>query len=182
MTFLDLVNKRKSTRKYSSKPVPREAIERCIASARVAPSACNAQPWYFIIVDNKDLKSKVADAAFSTPYNLNSFAKDAPVLIVVVTERTKYITKVAGFFRGIQFALIDVAIACEHLVLQAAEEGLGTCWLGWFGEKKVKKILGIPDRKKIDVIISMGYPAKDEPKEKVRRPLNKIRRYNKEKF
>ncbi|MBU4590238.1 MAG: nitroreductase family protein, partial [Candidatus Omnitrophica bacterium] len=86
----------------------------------------------------------------------------------------------AGFFRGIHFALVDVAIACEHLVLQAEDEGVGTCWLGWFNEKKVKKILNIPERKKIDIIISMGYPEKDEPKERIRRPLDKIRRFNKE--
>ena len=180
MNFLELVKKRKSTRNYSSRPVAREVIERCLEAARMAPSACNAQPWSFIVLDNKELKDKVSDAAFSPPYTLNAFAKNAPVLIAVVTERTRYVTRVAGFFRGIHFALVDVAIACEHLVLQAEEEGVGTCWLGWFNEKKVKKILNIPNRKKIDIIISMGYPEKDEPRERIRRPLDKIRRFNKE--
>ena len=138
MRFLELAKKRKSTRNYSSRLVAREVIERCLEAARMAPSACNAQPWSFIVVDEEDLKNKVASAAFSPPYTLNTFAKKAPVLIVVVTERTKYVTRLAGFFRGIHFALVDVAIACEHLVLQAEEEGVGTCWLGWFNEKKVK--------------------------------------------
>ncbi|MBU4590908.1 MAG: nitroreductase family protein [Candidatus Omnitrophica bacterium] len=180
MRFLELVKKRKSTRNYSSRPVPREIIARCLEAARMAPSACNAQPWSFIVVDDEDLKNRVAGAAFSASYTLNAFAKKAPVLIAAVTERTRYVTRVAGFFRGIHFALVDVAIACEHLVLQAEDEGVGTCWLGWFNEKKVKKILNIPERKKIDIIISMGYPEKDEPKERVRRPLDKIRRFNKE--
>ncbi|MBU4342679.1 MAG: nitroreductase family protein [Candidatus Omnitrophica bacterium] len=180
MDFCKLVKKRKSTRKYSLKPVPREIIEKCLEAARLAPSACNSQPWSFIVVDDKDLKDKVAEAAFSAPYTLNTFAKKAPVLIVAVTERTKYITRVAGFFRGIHFALVDVAIACEHLILQAEEEGVGTCWLGWFNESKVKKILRIPKRKKIDIIISMGYPEKEETREQIRKPLAKIRRYNKE--
>lgn len=180
MSFLDLARKRRSVRKYSSKKVPREIIERCLEAARLAPSACNAQPWSFIVVDDEALKDKVAEAAFSAPYTLNNFAKNAPVLIVAVTERTRYITRVAGYFRGIHFALVDVSIACEHLVLQAEEEGLGTCWLGWFNEKKVKEALGIPKRKKVDIIISMGYPEEGEPRERIRRPLEKMRRYNKE--
>lgn len=180
MDFLELAKKRKSTRSYSSRPVAREVIERCLEAARMAPSACNSQPWSFIVIDDEGLKNRVASAAFSVPYTLNSFAKNAPILVVVVTERSKYITKLAGYFRGIQYSLVDIGIACEHLVLQAEEEGLGTCWLGWFNEKKVKKILGIPKRKKIDIMISIGYPEKDEPKERVRKPLDKIRRFNKE--
>lgn len=178
MKFLELVKKRKSTRKYSSRPVPRELIDKCLEAARVAPSACNSQPWSFIVVDKEDLRNTLADKAFSVPYSLNTFAKTAPVLIVAVTERPKYITRVAGYFRGIQYSLVDIAIACEHIVLQAEEEGLGTCWLGWFNEKEVKRILRIPKRKKVDIIISMGYPEKEEQREKIRRPLDKIRRYN----
>ena len=180
MTFLQLVSKRKSIRKYSPRPVPRERIERCLEAARLSPSACNSQPWSFIVVDDERLRDKVSEAAFSPPYSLNAFAKAAPVLIAVVTEHSKYITRVAGFFRGTQYSLVDVAVACEHLILQAAEEGIGTCWLGWFNEKKVKKILNVPRRKKIDIIISMGYPESDEPRERIRRPLSEIRRYNKE--
>ena len=179
MNFIELVRKRRSTRNYSSRPVSRDIIERCIEAARLAPSACNAQPWSFIILDDEKTKNAVARAAFSAPYTLNSFAEKAPILIAVVTERTKYITRLAGYFRGIQYSLIDIAIACEHLILQAEEEGLGTCWLGWFDEKKVKKILGIPQRKKIDIIISMGYSETAHDRERIRKPLDKIRRYNK---
>lgn len=178
MTFLDLVKKRQSVRKYAPRPVPRDAIERCLEAARLAPSACNSQPWSFIVLDDEKLKNKVAEKAFSGAYKMNSFAKAAPVLIVVVTERSTYFARLGGFFRGTQYNLIDIGIACEHLVLQAAEEGIGTCWMGMFNEKSVKKILGIPRDKKVDVIIGMGYPATGETREKIRRPLEELRSFN----
>ena len=177
MTFFELVKRRKSTRKYSSLPLPREAIDRCLEAARLAPSACNSQPWSFIIVDQPDLKNTLADKAFSGIYSINSFAKDALVLIVVVMERSSYIASLGGQFRGVQYNLIDIGIACEHLVLQAEEEGLGTCWLGWFNEKGVKKVLNIPKQKKIGIIISMGYPKDKEIKDKIRNSLDEIRKY-----
>ncbi|MFC1620682.1 nitroreductase family protein [Candidatus Omnitrophota bacterium] len=178
MKFLELVKKRKSVRKYSSRPVPRETMEHCLEAARLAPSACNSQPWSFIVVDDEALKNKVCSAAFSGVYSMNSFASKASALIAVVTERSRYTARVGGYFRGIQFSLVDVAIACEHFILQAVEEGLGTCWLGWFDEKKVKNILNIPKRKKIDIIISVGYPEEVPQQERGRRKLDEIRRFN----
>ena len=177
MTFLELVKKRKSTRRYSARPVPREVIDRCLEAARLAPSACNSQPWYFIVIDDEKLKDTLAKGAFSRIYSMNSFAKEAPVLIVVVTERSNYIARLGGYFKGVQYSLIDIGIACEHLILQAEEEGLGTCWLGWFNENAVKKVLGLPKEKKIDVIISMGYPEEEGTRDKARRSLSEIRRF-----
>lgn len=178
MRFLELVNKRQSVRKYSARPVPREIIERCLEAARLAPSACNSQPWYFIVLDEERLKNEVAERAFSGLSSMNSFAKSAPVLIVVVTERSKSLARLGTFLRGTKYNLIDIGIACEHLVLQAEEEGLGTCWLGMFDEAPVKKILGIPRKKKLDVFISMGYPESDAVRKKERKTLEQIRRFN----
>lgn len=178
MTFLDLVEKRQSIRKYAPRPVPRDAIERCLEAARLAPSACNSQPWSFIVLDDEKLKNGVAEKAFSGAYKMNSFAKTAPVLVIVVTERSTYFARLGGFFRGTQYNLIDIGIACEHFVLQAAEEGIGTCWMGMFNEKAVKKILRIPKSKKVDVIISMGYPAADEILQKIRKPLQEMANFN----
>ena len=84
MPFLDLVRKRQSERKYSDMPVPRDVIERCLEAARLAPSACNSQPWTFMVVEG-ELKNRLATAAFSGLYSMNSFAARAPILIVVVT-------------------------------------------------------------------------------------------------
>ena len=178
MTFLELVKKRRSVRKYSAKPVPREVMDRCLEAARLAPSACNSQPWFFIVADDEKLKSTLARSAFSGVYSMNSFAKDAPVLIVVVTERSNYIARLGGYFKGVQYSLIDIGIACEHLVLQAEEEKLGTCWLGWFDEKAAKRILGLPKDKKIDIIISMGYPEEAAGADRPRKSLEEIRRFN----
>lgn len=149
-------------------------LERCLEAARLAPSACNSQPWSFIVVDSPELKNKVAAAAFSGIYSSNSFAKEAPVLIVVITEHSKFIASLGGYFRGTQYNLIDIGIAVEHFVLQAAEEGLGTCWLGFFNEKEVKKVLNIHKEKKVDIIISVGYSADDKIREKSRRPMKEI--------
>lgn len=177
MSFLDLVQKRRSTRVYSSKPVPREILDKCLEAARLAPSACNSQPWSFIIIDNKELKDKLISKAFSGIYSMNEFVKTAPVLIVVITERSKYTACLGGFFRGVKYSLIDIGIACEHFVLQAREEGLGTCWLGWFNEKGVKKVLGLARNKNIDVIISAGYPEEEVAGAKPRKFLDEIRKY-----
>ena len=177
MKFFELVKKRQSVRKYLPKPVPKDVLDRCIQAAQFAPSACNSQPWSFVVVCDEKLKNKLAHKAFSGIYSMNSFAKNAPVLVVVVTERSRYAARLGGYFRGTQYNLIDIGIACEHLVLQAEEEGLGTCWLGWFNEKAVKETLGIPKKKKVDVMISVGYPETKGIRDKTRRPLSKIRRF-----
>lgn len=179
MKFLELVKNRTSTRKYSAKPVDRDIISKCLEAAQSAPSACNSQPWYFIIVDDRDLKNKVANATFSGIYSMNSFAKDAPVLVAVVTDKSSYSAALGGYFRGVKFNLIDIGIACEHFILQAAEEGVGTCWLGWFNEQAVKRILDIPRGKKVDILISMGYPEVEEQPSKARKLLSEISRFNK---
>ena len=178
MRFLDLVRQRQSTRRYADKPVPREAIDRCLEAARLAPSACNSQPWSFVVVDEPAAVRRLASVAFPALYRMNRWASDAPVLIVVVTERSKYYATVGGQVRGTQYNLIDIGIAGEHLVLQAAEEGLGTCWIGWFSAPAVQKFLGLPRGKRTDIIISMGYPADEAQREKRRETLDAIRRYH----
>ena len=175
MDFLELVKKRRSCRKYSARPVPRKSIEKCLEAARLAPSACNSQPWYFVVVDNKKLKDKVAEKAFSGIYSMNSFAKDVPVLVVVVRKSSTYVARFVGYLKGTQYNLIDLGIACEHFILQAEEQGLGTCWIGWFNESEVKKTLKIPKNKKVDIIISVGYP-KGQAFHK-RKPLSKVREF-----
>jgi len=176
MQFLDLVRKRQSERTYSKKPVPRHVIERCLEAARLAPSACNSQPWTFLVVEG-EAKNRLAAAAFSGLYSMNSFAARAPVLVVVMTERLTYAARLGGQIRGVQYSLIDIGISCEHLILQAAEEGLGTCWLGWFNEKGIKKVLGLPRAARIDVIISMGYPEADKLRDKNRKSVDEVRRF-----
>ena len=178
MSFRELVQKRQSTREYAPDPVPREAIGRCLEAARLAPTACNSQPWRFVVVDEPSLKSRLARAAFGGMFSMNTFAAEAPVLVAVVRERSKFAAAMGGFFRGVRFALLDVGAACEHFVLQAEEEGLGTCWLGWFNEKAVKRILELRAGDKVDVIISVGYPVAGEIRDKQRKALNEMASFN----
>ena len=174
MKFLELANKRRSCREYTAEVVSREAIERCLEAARLAPSACNSQPWHFIVIESPELKDKVAKEAFSGIHSTNAFAKDAAVLILAIREQTTYLTRLGGYFRGLRFSLIDLGVACEHFILQAEEEGLGTCWIGWFNERRVKKLLKIPRSKKIDIIISLGYPKNQQTVSKARKLLPEI--------
>lgn len=178
MNFLDLANRRHSLRKYAATPVPRAILDRCLEAARLAPSACNSQPWHFIVADREPLRTQLAAAAFSGLYSMNAFAKSAPVLIVAIRTSSRASAAIGGAVRGIQYGLIDVAIACEHIVLQAAEDGVGSCWLGWFNEKAVRKLLGISRTNRVDTIISLGYPAEETGRQKIRRELDAIRTFN----
>jgi nitroreductase len=178
MNFMDLVKQRVSVRKYSSKPVPREMIDQCLEAARLAPSASNSQPWSFIVVDDEKTKNEIVKKSMSGIYSSNKFVMTAPVIIAAITEHSTYITRMGGMLRHVKYNLIDIGIACEHLVLQAEELGLGTCWLGWFDENAVKEILDLPKSTKVDVMISLGYPAEDLPvKKRIRKSLDEMRRY-----
>lgn len=178
MILLDLIHKRRSVRNYISRPIPKEDLLKCIEAARLAPSACNAQAWKFIILNDSLLKDKICAEAFCGIYSINKFAKSAPVLIIVISEREKFLSAIGGYFRGTKYYLVDIGIACEHLILQATELNIGSCWIGWFNEKRVKKILKIPKRRKIDAVISLGYAKEEKKTEKDRKPLNKICSFN----
>ncbi len=178
MSFLDLVKRRQSVRCYQpGTRVSREVLDRCLEAARLAPSACNSQPWSFVVVDDPSRVRELAEVSCThAPYGMNRFAADASVLIVVVTEKMKWAARIGAQFRGVQYSLVDIGIACEHLVLQAEEEGLGSCWLGWFNERAVKRHLDIPCVKKVELMICLGTPA-DTPRPKQRRSLKEIRHY-----
>lgn len=176
--FLDLVRKRRSVRSYAPKPLEREAILSCLEAARLAPSACNVQPWRFVVVDAPDLKSKLCNAAFSGSHATNRFAGEASVIITVVADPDLFANVLGATLQGTRYFLIDIGIACAHLVLRAAELGLGACVLGWFNEGGVKRVLGIPRRKKVVVLISIGYPAEEKGDVKKRKTLEEIASFN----
>ncbi len=178
MNFLDLVKKRQSVRKYLNKTVEQEKIERCLEAARLAPSASNSQPWEFIIVDDPKLKKAVAKATFDQIISFNRFTLQAPVLIILISERSGFFIKIAEVIKDKAFSLIDIGITAEHFCLQATEEGLGTCILGWFKEKEIKKLLNIPLIKRIELIITLGYPESVEILPKKRKVIDEIRSYN----
>ncbi|MCK4889583.1 MAG: nitroreductase family protein [Candidatus Aminicenantes bacterium] len=186
MDFSELVKKRYSCRRYLPDIVEKEKIEKCIDSARLSPSACNSQPWSFIVVDDPEKLASVSDAAVSGIYGAPKLMAKSPALIVVIADKGSFMSKVGGMVRETSFFLIDIGIACEHLVLQATELGLGTCYIGWFNEKAVRKELGLKRSVTIPLIITMGYPDESHRSKDItrrlakgdnRKPINEIMKY-----
>jgi len=179
MEFSQLITTRQSVRKYIDKPVEVEKLALLIEAVRLAPSASNSQPWKLIIVDDRELKNKVAQATFSTLVSFNKFTTQAPVLAVLVIEKPKWVTQVGGMLKSREFPLIDIGIAAEHFCLQAAELGLGTCMLGWFDEPVIKQLLHIPKQKRIGLVITLGYARADDPvREKIRKSTAEMCGFN----
>ncbi len=159
MEFYELILKRYSCRKFKDKPVEKEKILKCIEAARFAPSACNSQPWRFLVVDDKNLIKEIASIATKGIYGvINKFLFEVPSIVVVVADREKFIARLGARITGTQYYLIDIGIASEHFVLQAQELGLGTCFIGYFNERGIKKLLNIPDKYKVPLLIAVGYP------------------------
>jgi nitroreductase len=176
--MLDLIISRQSDRKYSDKPVEKEKLERIIEAGRMAPSACNAQPWKFIVVTDRELLMKVTEAASAKLTGMNSFVAQAPVLLVIVREKPNFSSKVGGTIKNKDYSLIDIGITAENICLQAKAEGLGSCIIGWFDESMLRKILAIPRSKRVELIITLGYSL-SASREKRRKPANETVSYNK---
>ena len=170
MKFSDLIALRQSVRSYEDQPVEKDKLDLLIEAVRLAPSASNSQPWKLIIVDDPELKDKVARATYSSLISFNKFAPQAPILAVLVMEKPKMITQIGGKLKDKEFSLIDIGIAAAHFCLQAADLGLGTCMLGWFDETAIKQLLHIPEKKRIGLVITLGYPKADHPlRQKIRK-------------
>ncbi len=153
---LDVIKFRRSVREFSSRPIEKEKMDTIMEAARLAPSSCNTQPWEFVVVDNRDALIKVAKAQPpGTP--INKFLVDAVAIIVCVDNPRIVIHKAAGALNRNNQRL-DMGLAVEHMVLVAAELGIGSCWIGWFSEKKIKEILNIPKKKTVSVLLALGYP------------------------
>lgn len=174
--FLKLVASRQSDRAYDmSRPVEREKLERILEAARLSPSACNAQPWKFVVVTDPVLSVQVGKA--TAGLGMNKFAKDAPVHILVVEESMNITSFLGAKIKDKYFPLIDIGIAAAHITLAAEAEGLGSCILGWFDEKEIKRLVGIPSGKRLLLDITVGYPVKGKRK-KSRKSFEKVVSFN----
>jgi len=176
--MLELILRRQSDRKYSEKPVETEKLDRIIEAGRMAPSACNAQPWKFVVVTDTSLIKRLAQAATEKVTGMNSFVSQAPVLIVIVRENPNLSSKIGGKIKNKDYSHIDIGMAAENLCLQAKAEGLGSCIIGWFVERMIRKILEVPASKRIELIITLGY-SMSEYREKKRKPKDVTVSYNK---
>jgi len=170
MTVLEAIRKRYSCRAYQDKPIEREKLESIFEAARLAPSAKNLQDWRFVAVTDKETKRKIAQAA-----NNQTFLQNAGAIIVACSVSNEVMRC------GQAVGPIDVAIALEHIALQATELGLATCWIGSFYPEKVRPIVGVPENVAIIELMAVGYPA-DSPKEPNRQSLEKIVCYEKWRF
>jgi len=177
--FQQLVQNRRSIRKYLEKPVEREKVLSCLEAARMAPSADHVQPWRFLVLDDPELKKNFSDEVFSGIYSSTKFAAKAPVIIVMLAKLDVVANRIGKQIQGIHFYFIDMGIAGEHIVLQAEELGLGTCWIGWFSTRKTRKLLNIPRKYKIVSLMSMGYYEERPLKAKKRKTLEEITWFNK---
>ncbi len=170
MTVLEAIRKRYSCRSYQERPIEQEKLDIIFEAARLAPSARNAQDWRFVVVTDKDTKHQVAEAT-----NRPQVFEKAGVIIAACSNSDDVMRC------GQAIGPIDIAIALEHIALQAAELGLATCWIGSFYPEKVRKILGIPDDIAIIELMTVGYPA-DSPKQTSREPIEKIVCFEKWRF
>jgi nitroreductase len=175
MEFTRLLLLRQSTRKYLPRPVEPEKLRLLAEAVRLSPSASNVQPWRLILVDEPGRRAGVARATLGPGGSFNTFVDEAPVLFVLALEKPPLLNRVAQAVTDRDFTLMDAGIAAAHLCLQAAELGLGTCMLGWFDEKRIKGLLGIPAGVRIALVITVGYSPDDYPlRPKNRKPIREI--------
>ena len=175
---MDLVATRRSVRRFQGKKVDRHLLQQCVEAARLAPSAENVEPWRFLIVDDPELKDKLCQQAFSGIYSATRWAAKAPVIVVLLAELDILANRIGRQITGVDFYLIDLGIGGEHFVLQARELGLGTCWIGWFSSRGVRKALKLPRKYRPVELIAVGYADVAVFKEKQRRSLADICWFN----
>jgi len=162
MTVFQAIRKRYSCRAYKDKTIESDTLDRILEAARLAPSAKNLQDWRFVVVTESEKRARLAEAA-----NNQKFLAQAGAIIIGCSNSNETMRC------GQPVAPINVAIAMEHIALQAVEEGLASCWIGSFYPEKVRAILGIPEDIQIVELMALGYPA-DSPREANRVPMDKI--------
>ena len=169
MSVLDIIRQRRSVRVYRRDPIPEESLFRVLEAARLAPSGKNLQPWKFILVQDNELKRKLAKAS-----NSQDFIADAPLVLVACGFPGECYRSMGRYMKSWP---VDVTIALEHLILQAQEEGLGTCWIGSFEEEEVKSLLSVPEHVKVLALTPLGYPA-EVPEFRGRKSIEEIVSYD----
>jgi nitroreductase len=165
MDVYEAINTRRSVRSYDPKrPIPAAVLERLRRALRSAPSACNLQPWHFILVTDARLRRELGRIAYD-----QHFIADAPLVVAACGSPRQAYNHMGGHGNS---AAIDVAIALDHLTLAAVAEGLGTCWIGAFDEEKAKRLLEVAAKLELVALMPVGYPASAD----LNHPLEESRR------
>lgn len=160
MEVFEAIKNRRSIRIYQSDSIPAEKTNKLLEVARLAPSAANRQNWKFIVVNDGEIKKKLVKAC-----NNQEFVSTAALVIAGVVDPSQ------------KWHQVDLSIALEHIVLEAVELGLGTCWIGAFNEDEVKRLLKIPQEKKVVALLTVGYPS-ESPSSRPRKKIEEIIIYN----
>ena len=169
MNVMEAIRERCSVRNYSDKAVEKAKIDAILEAARLAPSASNRQEWRFIVVQDKNTRKLLMQAAKN-----QAFVGEAPVIIACCAKSDGHVMACGQLCYP-----IDVAIAIEHMALKATEEGLGSCWIGAFYEDRAKDILNIPENIRVVELFILGYPSKPPATDKQRLSLKEIVMYEK---
>ena len=173
MDVFEAIRLRRSVRSYKPDPVSQGIVQQMLEALRLAPSACNYQPWKFVVVTDAGVKEKLAAACHG-----QRFIAEAPVAIVGCGFPGRAYQGMGGSGSSVD---VDLAIALDHLTLAAVEQGLGTCWIGAFSEAQVRRLLNVPPDVKVVAITPLGYPADAKafhPAEGKRKSLEEIISYN----
>jgi nitroreductase len=169
MDFYQVVQTRRSHREYKTDVPSEDVITRILNAARLAPTWANMQGMQYIVVNDPELVKDVWRAV-----NQKQKFIDAPMYIVgIISEKA---SGVSG--NGIKYFTVDFGICFEHLILAATAEGLATCWIGWFNEKKLKQLLLIPEEYRVLGLTPIGYPRTQKGPVEDRKPLSEIVHYN----
>lgn len=173
--FLELCTHRQSCRDFSTKPVEHEKLVNCIEAARLTPSACNSQPWSFVVVENKEILPKVANATMQL--GANAYIANAQAFVIVLEEHAVLMPRIRSFLDSQYFAKHDLGAATLSICLAAEAQGLGSCILGLFNREELCNLLEIPIEKQIAVVIALGYPNSSEVRPKVRKSVEEIAKF-----
>ena len=164
MNFLEIARARQSCRAYdSTRPVEQEKLDAILEAARLAPSACNGQPYHFTVCRGETARA-VAKATMGM--GINKFADQAPVLVVISEEAYSKSAAMGAKIKKNDYRSIDIGIAAAYLTAEATAQGLGTCILGWLDDEKIRGICGLS--RTVRLVVTVGYPV-DAPREKKRK-------------
>ncbi|MBQ3151560.1 MAG: nitroreductase family protein [Clostridia bacterium] len=171
MNFSEIAVNRQSCRSYdSSVSVEDDKLQKILESARLSPSACNGQPYHITVCKGESAKL-VAKA--STGMGMNKFASDAPIILVISEKPYVKTAAVGSKITGNDYRSVDIGILSAYITAEAAAQGLGTCILGWFDDKKIRKICNIDSP--VRLLITLGYPKDGDPlRNKKRKDLNEL--------
>ena len=174
--YFDLIARRESCRNFDpNRPVEKEKLQRCAEAAWIAPSACNGQPWKYLIVTNPELNEKLRPLMMEL--GMNKFVKNCPAFAVVLEENTILKVSLSQKLKDQDFAPIDVAFSCSQFCYAATEQGLSTCIIGWHNEQKIRELFGLPKTTRVRLILAIGYAADETLRKKQRKPIDDVIRF-----